>query len=136
MWKKYLHLKKTRRTTFNSRKNLLFFLNPTFIKVNLLTCICPTRNCQLFFRLTHWNYFKCKNWLLTLNIYKIHAKELHLVDRWATDEVSVSQILFWKYLGYVQAILSNYKQLKSRKIVRFTICSFLSVQYLLLRAAQ
>ena len=136
MWKKYLHLNKKSRLTFNSRKIYFFFSNPTFIKVNLLTCICPTRNCQLFLRLTHWSFFKYKNLLQTLNIYKIHAKELHLVDRWATDEMWVSEILFWKYLEYVQPILRNYKKLKRTKIARFTISSFLNAQYFLLRAAQ
>ena len=48
---KYLHLKKTSRLTFNSRKNLFFFSNLTFIKVNLLTCISPTSNWKLFLRL-------------------------------------------------------------------------------------
>ena len=32
MWKKYLHLKKTSRLTFNSRKNLLAFLKCNFDK--------------------------------------------------------------------------------------------------------
>ena len=47
----------------------------------MLTYICPTRNWQLFLILTHSNYFKCKNLLQTLNVFKIPPKEHHLVDR-------------------------------------------------------
>ena len=50
----------------------------------------PRGNWQLFLILRHWNVFKCKNLLQTLNVYKIPAKELHLVDRWAADEISVA----------------------------------------------
>ena len=56
----------------------------------------------------------------TLNVYKIPAKERHVVDSWAANEISVSEILFCKYLEYVDSLmLSNYKKLKEPKIVRF-----------------
>ena len=74
---------------FNNKENLLFFLNPIFIKVNLPTDISPTRNSQLFFILTHWSYSKCKDILQTLNVYKFPAKEHQAVDRWDADEISV-----------------------------------------------
>ena len=32
-----------------------------------------------------------------LNIYKIPAKEQQVVDLWVADEISSSEILFWKY---------------------------------------
>ena len=69
------------------------------------------------------------------NIYKILAKEHQVVDRGAADEISLSQILFWKYLEYVPLILRNYKKLNRAKTFRFTISSFLSAQYFLVRAA-
>ena len=67
-----------------------------FLKVNLSTYICPVRNWQLFFILTHWSYCKCKDLLQTLNVYKIPAKQHQVVDRWDADEISVWQTLFCK----------------------------------------
>ena len=67
----------------------------------------------------------------TLNVYQIPAKEHQVVDSWAPDEISVSELLFWKYSEYVPQILRNYKKLKRKKIVRFTISSFLSAQCVL-----
>ena len=75
--------------TFNNGEKI-FFLNSTFIRVNLPTHICPTRNWQLFLILTHWSYSKCKDILQTLNVYKISAKEYQVLDRWDADEISVS----------------------------------------------
>ena len=57
---KVLTLEKKSALIFNSRKNLLFFLNSIFIKVTMPTYICPTRNWQLFLILTLWNFFKSK----------------------------------------------------------------------------
>ena len=90
MWEKNLHLNKKSRLTFNSRKNLHVFYGRNFIKVNWLTSICATRNCQLFLILTNWNIFKFKNLLQKLDLYKIPAKELHLLDGWAADVIRVS----------------------------------------------
>ena len=98
--------------------------------------ICPTRNLELFLILTHWSYSKCKDILQTLNVYKFPAKEHQAVDRWDAEEISVSEILLWKYLEYVPLILHNYKKLNAAKVVRFTISSFLTVQYILVTAAQ
>ena len=100
------------------------------------TDISPTRNSQLFFILTHWSYSKCKDMLQTLNVYKFPAKEHQAVDRWDAEEISVSEILLWKYLEYVPLILHNYNKLNGAKVVRFTISSFLTVQYILVTAAQ
>ena len=69
--KNYWRLKKYTRFTFNNWEKLLFFWTPIFIKVNLPTHMFP--------------YI-----LQTFNVYKIPAKEHHLVDRWAADVISVS----------------------------------------------
>ena len=45
----------------------------------------------------------------------------------AEPQISVLNILLWKYLEYIPLILLTYKQLKSAKIVRFRTCSILSV---------
>ena len=70
------------------------------------------------------------------NVYKTPAKEHQVVGCWATDEISVSEILFSKYLEYFPIILHNYKTLKSTKLIIFTISSFLSTQYVLLTTAE
>ena len=71
--------------TFINAEN--FFLNPIFIRVNLTTHICPTRNWQLFLILRHWSYCKCKDVLQTFIVYKIQAKEHQVVDDWDADEI-------------------------------------------------
>ena len=58
-----------------------------------------------------------------LNGYKISAKEHQEIDSWAADEISVSKMLFSKYLEYVPLILWNYEKLKRKKIVKFKISS-------------
>ena len=63
-----------------------------------------------------------------LNVYEIPAKEHQVVDSCAADEISVSEILFGKYLEYVPLILRNYKNVKRIKVVRFTISSILRGQ--------
>ena len=63
-----------------------------------------------------------------LNVYEIPAKEHQVVDSCAADEISVSEILFGKYLEYVPLILHNYKNVKRIKVVRFTISSILRGQ--------
>ena len=52
----------------------------------------------------HWNYFKYNDLLHTLNVYKISGKEYQVVDIRVTDEMSASELLFWKYLEYVPLI--------------------------------
>ena len=42
-----------------------------------------------------------------LNVYKILAKDQQVVDSWAADEISVLEILFWKYLQYFPLILCH-----------------------------
>ena len=64
--------------------------------------------------------------LWTLNVYKIRAKKHQVVDHRDANEISVSEILSWKYLEYPPVILPNYKKLKRTKIVKFKISSFLS----------
>ena len=73
--------------------------------------------------------------LQALNVYEILAKERHVVHHSEADEISVSQILFWKYSKSVPLILCNYKKLNTIKTVRFEISSFLSAQYFLGTAA-
>ena len=62
------------------------------------------------------------------NVYKILANEHHVVDSSPGHEVSVPEILFYKYLKHVPLILRNCKKLKRTKNVRFKISSILSVQ--------
>ena len=62
---------------------------------------------------------------------KIPAKEHQVVDHSEADEISFSQVLFWKYLEYVPLILRNYKKQNRMKIVGFKISSFSSTQYFL-----
>ena len=63
-----------------------------------------------------------------LNVYEIPVSEHYVVDSWAANETSVSEILFCKYLEYVQPLmLPNYKKLKEPKIFSFKHCSILGV---------
>ena len=71
-----------------------------------------------------------------MNVYKISAKEHQVVDRCAADEMSVSEILFGKYLEYVTLILRNYKKVRRTKVVRFTISSILSTQVILVTTVE
>ena len=72
--------------------------------------------------------FKYEGLLYTLNLYKVPAKEHQVDDRWVADEISVLEILLWKYVENVPLILHNYQKLKITNIVRFTISAFLSAQ--------
>ena len=47
-----------------------------------------------FLIITHWSYFKYNDLLHMLNVYKIPATEHQVIDSWATDEISVWEILF------------------------------------------
>ena len=133
---KFLELKKNIRLMFNNCGNLLLFKNQIFVTVNVPTHICPTRNWQQFLILTHWSYCNWKDVLHTVNVYNISAKEHQVVDCWDADEISVLEILFWKYLEYVALILRNYKKLSTTKSFKFTISSFLNAQLFLVTAAQ
>ena len=53
---------------------------------------------------TYWRYFKHNELLRTLNVYKIPWKKHQAVDFLVTDEISASEILFWKYLRYIPEI--------------------------------
>ena len=70
---------------------------------------------------------KYNDLLHTLNLYQIPAKEHQVVDSWAADELSVLEILFWKYSEYVPQILRNCKKLKRAKIVGFKYSSILDL---------
>ena len=70
---------------------------------------------------------KYNDLLHTLNLYQITAKEHQVVDSWTADELSVLEILLWKYSEYVPQILRNCKKLKRAKIVGFTYSSILDV---------
>ena len=77
------------------------------MKVNLPTHVWLRRNYQLFFILRHWTYSKYKDTFHMLNVYEIPEKEHQVVDHWAADERSVSEILFFKYLEYASLLLCN-----------------------------
>ena len=66
--------------TFPAKKH------PIFLKVDLRTVICPTKNLQLFLILAHRSYPKCKDVLIMFNVYKIDAKEHQAVCLWVADE--------------------------------------------------
>ena len=103
----------------------------------MATYVCLRRNCQLFSRLTHWNYPHWKYILHTLSVYKISAKKKHqVVGPSGAYEISVYEILFWKYLGFVSIILCNYKELKGANIFIFTASSFPNVQCVLVTTAE
>ena len=72
----------------------------------------------------HLSYFECNDILLMLNLYKILSSEHQVDDSWAENQMSFSEILFWKYLKYVPLILPNYKSLKKTKIDIFKIFSY------------
>ena len=114
--------------TFNNEQKKFFLRNWNVIKVNLPTHICLTGNYLFFFVISHWSSFKGNDILHTLNVYKIPAKKHQVVDSCAADEISVSEILFGKYLEYVLLILHNYKKAKRTKVVRFIISCILSAQ--------
>ena len=61
----------------------------------------------IFYVITNLSYFKCNEILHMLNVYKILAKDQQVVDSWAADEISVLEILFWKYLQYFPLILCH-----------------------------
>ena len=86
--------------------------------------------------LTPWSYPKCRNILHTLNVYEIAAKEHQVVDLWASDEISVLERLFLKYLEYVALILRNYKKIKRTNIFIFTNSSILSAEYILVTTVE
>ena len=66
-----------------------------------------------------------------LNVYHIPAKEQQVVGSWSADEISVLEMIFWKYSQNVLQILRKCKKLKQTKIVRFKYSSILNVlQYL------
>ena len=64
---------------------------------------------------THWSQFEYNDLLHPLNVYKIPEIQHEAVDFWVVDEISPSQILFWKYWEYVPLIFRNYKKLKRTK---------------------
>ena len=105
----------TKKTDWLLIISIFFFLYPISLKVNSPAFLCLRDNQHLFL-IMHWSYFKYNDILHTKNVYKI------------SNQISVSEILFWKYLEYVSLILRNYKKLKSTKIFRFTVSSILSAQ--------
>ena len=68
--------------------------------------------------------FKYEGLLCTLNLYKVPAKEHQVDDRLVADEISVLEILLWKYIENVPIMLRNYEKVKITNIVRFTISTF------------
>ena len=82
----------------------------------------------VFFIIMHWSYFKDNDSLRKLNVYKIPPNQCQVVDSWAVNKVSVSEILSCKYLEYVPLILRKFKKLKKTKVFRFSITSILCAQ--------
>ena len=78
----------------------------------------------MLFMITHWSYFDCNHILHTLNVYKILSNEHQGDNSWAEYQISVSEILFWKYLKHVPLILPNCKWVKKTKIDIFKIFSY------------
>ena len=109
-------------------KKKIFFQYSNFTKVNSAKCVCLRKNCQLLLIKTHWSQFEYNDLLHPLNVYKIPAIQHEAVDFWVVDEISPSQILFWKYWEYVPLIFRNYKKLKRTKNVWLKSFSLLSAQ--------
>ena len=86
--------------------------------------MCFRGNYDLLLIITYWSYFECNDILHMLSVYKILSNEHQADDSWAKYQMSVSEILFWKYLKYVPLILSNCKRLKKTKIAIFKIFSY------------
>ena len=101
-----------------------FLLYQHSLKVNSTTYVCLRRNYELLFIITYWSYFECNDILHTLDVYKTISNELQADDSWAKYQMSVSEILFWKYLKYVPLILPNCKRLKKTKIATYKIFSY------------
>ena len=82
---------KKNRLAFNNTKKLFFFLNSNFYKSKFANMYLSYEKVAIIFDIKTLKVnFKCKNLLETLNIFKIPAKEHHLVNRWAADEVLLS----------------------------------------------
>ena len=63
-----------------------------------------------------------------MNVYKIPTKERQEIDSWAVDEISVSKMLFSKYLEYAPPNIMKLQKSKEEKNVTFKISSILSAQ--------
>ena len=61
-------------------------------------------------------------------IENFRKKNHQVVDFWVTDEISASEIMFWKYLENVSLILCNYKKSKEDKIFIVYNFSILNAQ--------
>ena len=109
--------------TFINRIFLTCFQYPNFKNINSPKRLCLWKNYCLLLLKTHRSNFKCNDLLHMLNIYKIPAKEHQVVDFWVADQISASEVLFWKYLAYFTLKLHNYKKLKTTKFLRLTIFS-------------
>ena len=85
--------------------------------------------------LSHWSYSKWKDILHTLNIYKNPPKEHQVVEWWAVDEISVVNIVVEIFRVCPPNIMKLQKP-KEEKNCRIWNLFFLSVQYVLMTAAQ
>ena len=126
--KNCLYWKMKGTLTFINRKFFIFFQYPNFKNINSLKRLCLCKNYCLLLLKTYRSNFKYNDLLHMLNVYKIPAKEHQVVDFRVADQISASEVLFWKYLAYFTLKLHNYKKLKTTKFLRFTIFSILSVQ--------
>ena len=82
----------------------------SYLKIQLLPDVGLRRTCQIFLIVTRWSYSKSKEVLHTLNVHKLSGREHMVVFPWATNEMLVLEILFWKFLKYVPLLLTNYKK--------------------------
>ena len=57
MWKKHLHLNKKSRFTFNSRKNLLFFLKSNFYKSKFANMYMSYEKLAIIFDINTLQFF-------------------------------------------------------------------------------
>ena len=53
------------------------------------------------------NFIRYIDLLPMFNVYQIPEKEHQVVDGWAVDEISVSEILFGKCSEYMSQVLRN-----------------------------
>ena len=107
---------------------MYFFLKSGLYRSNILNKCMSWKKLAVILIITHWSYFKDKDSLRKLNVYKIPPNQCQVVDSWAVNKGSISEILSCKYLEYVHLILGKFKKLKRTKVFRFSITSFLCAQ--------
>ena len=102
----------------------MFFLKFKYYKSKFTKTCMSSKKLLPFFTKTKFSSFCFNDILRMLNVYKTIVKDQEALDSWATDEISVAEISFWKYLEYIPVILRNCKKNKEEKNCRIYNFSF------------